>query len=81
MWDYGAVLAAISFVACVTGQLSINWLVRKTGRASILVLVLAGMIMAAAGLTFYVTIAAFVAAARDPGAAFALHALCAAAGH
>jgi len=46
-WDYGVVLIVIGFLATLSGQWLVSWLVRRLGRPSILVITLAVMFSAA----------------------------------
>jgi amino acid transporter len=74
------VLAVIAVLATVSGQFVIHAVVARTGRPSLLVMVLAVMVCGATALGFYVMVASFVAAAAEGPGAFALRNLCRAGG-
>ena len=76
IFSYGGVLAGITLVATIIGQVSINWAVRKTGRPSILILMLALMVCGATALGAYVAVTAILRAAALGPSGFAAHSVC-----
>ena len=65
-WDYGAALAAVALLATLLGQWLVAWLVRRLGRGSVVVIVLAAMFSVSTGAALAVVIVTAVDLARRP---------------
>lgn len=65
-WDYGIVLIVIGFLATLSGQWLVSWLVRRLGRPSILVITLAVMFSAATFAAAAVLIITFIDLSQHP---------------
>jgi hypothetical protein len=75
-WDYGAVLIVAGFLATLLGQTIISWLVRRLGRPSILVITLAVMFAASAGVAAAVVALTALDLARHPAKLAATKGVC-----
>eukprot|EP00879_Flechtneria_rotunda_P001978 GHRR01002153.1.p1 GENE.GHRR01002153.1~~GHRR01002153.1.p1 ORF type:complete len:776 (+),score=239.30 GHRR01002153.1:136-2463(+) len=64
-WDYAAVILPLAFVATLAGQLATDWVVKRLGRSSLVVAVLAGFFVVACGLTYYITAVSLKEVAAD----------------
>lgn len=65
-WEYAAVLMPMAFAATLAGQYAIDWVVKKLGRSSVVVIVLAAFFVVACGLTYYICIDSLKVVAADP---------------
>lgn len=65
-WQYAAVMMPTAFVATLAGQFAIDWVVKKLGRSSVVVIVLAAFFVVACLLTLYVLIDSLTKVAADP---------------
>lgn len=68
--DYAAVMALLGVLGTLAGQLGINALVRRTGRSSLLVFVLTGMLVVATCAAVAVAGMALAPVAADPSLLF-----------
>ena len=75
-WDYGATLIAIGFLATLLGQSLVSWLVRRLGRSSVLVIILAVMFLVSVGCSLAVVVTTAVDLARDPSRLAARKGVC-----
>eukprot|EP00878_Enallax_costatus_P010013 GHUV01010452.1.p1 GENE.GHUV01010452.1~~GHUV01010452.1.p1 ORF type:complete len:687 (+),score=222.48 GHUV01010452.1:318-2378(+) len=65
-WQYAAVMMPTAFAATLAGQFAIDWVVKKLGRSSVVVIVLAAFFVVACALTFYIVIRSLRLVAADP---------------
>ena len=65
-WDYGITLIIIGFIATLLGQWVISWAVRKLGRSSILVVILAVMFSLATAATLAVVVMTVIDLVKHP---------------
>lgn len=65
-WQYAAVLMPMAFAATLAGQFATDWVIKKLGRSSVVVIVLAAFFVVACGLTFYISIDSLEDVAADP---------------
>lgn len=75
-WDYGGVLIVVGFLATLLGQWIVSWLVRRLGRSSILVIILAVMFSISAACALAVVVTTAVDVARDPSKLTARKGVC-----
>ena len=75
-WAYGAVRIVAGFLATLLGQTIISWLVRRLGRPSILVITLAVMFAASAGVAAAVVALTALDLARHPAKLAATKGVC-----
>lgn len=73
--DYGIAMAIIGFAGTLFGQVATAQLVQRTGRSSILVLILAILFVLATGASVLVVSNAFTAIVHAPAKLTATHAL------
>lgn len=73
--DYGTAMAIIGFTGTLFGQVVFNIVVQRTGRSSILVLILAVLFMLASGAAVVVISNAITAIVHTPAKLTATHAL------
>jgi len=66
LWDFAAVMAVIAVVATLAGQVIIDAIVKKLGRASLLVIVLACFFGVATILTLYIVARDIISLVQQP---------------
>ncbi|KIZ03311.1 hypothetical protein MNEG_4648 [Monoraphidium neglectum] len=64
-WDFAGVIMGIAFVSTLFGQVAIDALIRRTGRGSVVVIVLAAFFTCACLLACYVAARSVVAFATS----------------
>lgn len=75
-WEYGVPLVIIGFLATFVGQLFVAWLVKRSGRSSLLVMVSALMLILAFTAALIVVAIEIAAVARDPSKLTERKAMC-----
>lgn len=65
-WDFAAVIMATAFICTLIGQAAVDAIVRRAGRGSVVVIVLAAFFSCACLLSFYVATSSVVSVVRDP---------------
>jgi hypothetical protein len=75
-WDYAGVLAGIALCSTLAGQVLVDRIIRRVGRASVLVIVLVVFFAVACALAYYIAVAVTVRAISTSASMWAMGSIC-----